>query len=347
MPTPQIDPLSLIVRPDEALKITRRPDGDLAFVTRLGIPITHIHAGETPETIRRGRDISFTLEDRAALVDHAAAGLDPGIRHYFSVTLIDGTSIMAAERVLPLVGGFNARDLGGYPAAQGRTVRWGRLFRSGHLHNLTPDDQAYLERMGLRLICDLRLADEAARQPDQPIRGARTFARPLLTEGSKIKQLITLILYRNRLDKLLLRGYIGNMIDQNAAVFGALYRQLATGDDFPALVHCTAGKDRAGMAIALLLRLLGVSEEVIAAEYSLSNAAYAHFKEAAGAQADKLRKFGVKVDDLHPMLLADPTTMKAALAYVREQYGGVEAYLTTRAGLRANEIDQLRDLLLT
>lgn len=342
----RVNPLSLIRQPNEPVTITRRPDSDLVFTARLGIPILTLYAGTQPDAIDYGREIPFTLEDRAAVVDHAAAGLDPTHRYYFTIRLIDGSRLLAAERYLPLTGAFNARDLGGYTGHDGKTVKWGQVFRSGHLHGLTPADQAYLEHVGIRLVCDLRVPDETAAKPDQPIPGAASFARPLITEGSKIKQVITLLLYRKRLDQLLLRGYIGNMIDQNAAVFGAMYRQLADPAHRPALLHCTAGKDRAGMSAALLLGLLGVDADTIAADYSLSNQFYDQFRDAAGAQADKLRKLGIAVDALHPMLLADPNTMYAALAYIDTRHGGIEAYLTRQAGLTTAEIDRLRTDLL-
>lgn len=341
-----VDPLSLVIRPTEPVTITRRDDGDLIFRTAQAVPITSIHAGIQPEAIDMASEIPFTLEDGVTVVDHAASGLDPLTRHYFRVTLIDDRQVTAAERYLPLSGAFNARDLGGYETSEGRRVRWGRVFRTSHLAGLTETDQAYLERMGIRLICDLRVPDEIASKPDRPVNGATTFARPLLTEGSKIRQIITVLLYRNRLDKLLLRGYISNMIDQNAAVFGAIYRQLLDSDNLPTILHCTAGKDRAGMATALLLLILGVPEATIAADYSLSNQYYDHFKETAGAQADKLRRLGVRVDALHPMLLADPGTMRAALGYIREKYGGITRYLIDHAELTQTEIDALREHLL-
>jgi protein-tyrosine phosphatase len=341
-----VDPLSLIIQPDEPVTVTRRADGDLVFRTAGAVPITALHAGTHPDAIDAMREISFTLEDGAAVVDHAACGLDPLTRYYFRVTLIDDRQITAAERYLPLKGAFNARDLGGYATADGRRVRWGRVFRTSHLGDLTPDDQAYLERIGIRLICDLRVPDEIAAKPDRPLRGAATFARPLLTEGSKIRQILTVLRYRNRLDQLLLRGYISNMIDQNAPVFGAIYRQMTDPANLPVILHCTAGKDRAGMVSALLLAALGVPEATIIADYSLSNRFFDHFKEAAGVQADKLRRLGVRIDALHPMLLAAPNTMRTALDYVRTRYGGAIRYLTDQAGMTEAEIEALRTHLL-
>lgn len=341
-----VDPLSLVIPPDEPVTVTRRADGDLVFRTAQAVPITAIHAGTRPDAPDEMREIPFTLEEGDVVVDQAACGLDPLTRYYFRVTLIDDRQLIAAERYLPLSGAFNARDLGGYATADGRRVRWGRVFRTSHLGDLTPDDQAYLERMGIRLICDLRVPDEIAAKPDRPVRGATTFARPLLTEGSKIRQILTVLLYRNRLDKLLLRGYVSNMIDQNAPVFGAIYRQLADPAHLPAILHCTAGKDRAGMVSALLLAALGVPETTIIADYSLSNHFFDHFKEAAGVQADKLRRLGIHIDALHPMLLADPHTMRAALDYIDTRYGGVIRYLTGHAGMTEAEIEALRTHLL-
>jgi len=121
-PSVRVDPLSLIRYPIEPLTVTRRADGDLVFTTRLGIPILTLYAGTQPNAIDYGREIPFALEDRAAVVDHAAAGLDPTHRYYFNVRLIDGSRLLAAERYLPLTGAFNARDLGGYVADAQKAV---------------------------------------------------------------------------------------------------------------------------------------------------------------------------------------------------------------------------------
>jgi protein-tyrosine phosphatase len=71
------------------------------------------------------------------------------------------------SRLLPLQGGQNFRDLGGYRTRDSRTVRWGVLFRSGAMNALTPADFAYLGRLGIRTVCDFRSTDERNAAPVQ------------------------------------------------------------------------------------------------------------------------------------------------------------------------------------
>lgn len=338
----RIHPLSLIVEPDVPVEVKVRPTGEWSLRPRANVPITDIHAGLTPETIRRDQSIPFTLEDQAAIVDPHVSGLDPASRYYFSVTLIDGMRYIAAERVLPLDGAVNFRDLGGYRTHDGKYTRWGRLFRSGMLAHLSDRDVRYLEALGFRLICDLRLPEEAAQHPDRPLTNAQGHSHPIVTETNKFRQLITILRYRKRLDQLMLKGYVSTMIDQNARVFGAVYNRLSEADSLPAVFHCTAGKDRAGMTTAILLLALGVPEETIAADYSLSNHYYDSFADQVASQMARLAKLGIDAEAFHPMLLADPNTIRSALRYLLEKYGTVERYFHEHAGVSEAALARLR-----
>lgn len=338
----RVHPLSLIVEPDVPVDVRVRPTGEWSLRPRANMPITDIHAGLTPETIRRDQPIPFTLEDQAAIVDPHVSGLDPHARYYFSVTLIDGSRYTTAERVLPLEGAVNFRDLGGYRTHDDKHTRWGRLFRSGMLAQLTDRDTRYLEALGFRLICDLRLPEEAAQHPDRALANAQGHSHPVVTETNKFRQLFTVLRYRKRLDQLMLKGYVSTMIDQNARTFGAVYNRLADANSLPAVYHCTAGKDRAGMTTAILLLALGVPEDTIAADYSLSNHYYDSFADQVASQMARLAKLGIDAEAFHPMLLADPRTIRSALTYLLDKYGSVERYLHEYAGVDEATLARLR-----
>jgi protein-tyrosine phosphatase len=335
-PELEVDPLSLIIEPTVPVSLTRREDGRLVLGWR----------GEArPRTITRaaaeGEPFPFEIEDGAAVFTAPPRELGP-----FVVEFVDGVRETVAERALPLEGGINFRDIGGYRTADGRRVRWGRLYRSGGLGNLTDADLALLAARGIRLVCDLRMPSEAASFPDRVPAGAARVETPISTEASHLQRFWTLLRYRNRLDQLLVRGYIHTMIDGNAATFGALIRRLSDPANLPAILHCTAGKDRAGMTVAVVLLALGVPEETILADYSLSNRAYHAFKGQAEAQAQRLRKLGIPIGGLHPILLADPATMRAALAHLHSKYGGIVPYLKTQAGIDDLTLERLRENLL-
>jgi protein-tyrosine phosphatase len=157
---------------------------------------------------------------------------------------------------------------------------------------------------------------------------------------------MTLARYSRHLDQMLLEGYTRVMIDRNARLFGGIFRRLADDDGLPAVIHCTAGKDRTGIASALLLAALGGPEATIIADYSLTNRDYAHIYELVKAQMAPLTRFGLTADDLHPLMLANPETLRAALRYLHQHYGDVETYLRERAGVDEATLARLRNTLL-
>lgn len=254
-------------------------------------------------------------------------------------------------RVVPLAGAPNFRDLGGYPTGAGQRVRWGRVYRSGALTGLTDADLALLAALDLRLVCDLRSADEIEQNPDRlPDGGAPAYVNlPVVNAdgGAARRQRLRALLFDRRLlQTMMLEFYTETMIDSNASLFRAVFERLADPDNLPAVIHCTAGKDRAGLVSALLLLALGVPEDIVIADYSQSNRYYAHFEQLTGRSARPLRALGVRPRDLYPLLIADPDYLRVALAHLRARYGSVETYLRQQAGIDGALLDRLRANLL-
>ena len=110
----------------------------------------------------------------------------------------------------------------------------------------------------------------------------------------------------------------------------------------PALIHCTAGKDRTGLVVALLLLTLGVTEETVLADYTLSNLFYDHFRKGIMADLKQVAPWGLSADDLQDLLLVKAKTLQGALVHLRENYGSLEAYLRNQAGVSDETIAQLR-----
>jgi protein-tyrosine phosphatase len=135
-----------------------------------------------------------------------------------------------------------------------------------------------------------------------------------------------------------------DMLRDGAASFGRLLTHLAEDDWLPALFHCTAGKDRTGIAAALLLSVLGVDDSVILDDYELTNI----FR--SNRRIEELRpqfeSAGVDIEKVRPFLSARRPVMEATLAHLHDTYGGVEAYLTGPAGMPAGTLDDLRARLL-
>lgn len=254
---------------------------------------------------------------------------------------------VARDRTLALKSAVNLRDIGGYPTVDGRRVKWGAMYRSGTLHELTDDDAAALAKQGIRLICDFRSAFEVDSAPDDAAAfGARYEPMPLDADHGSMRRLRVAMFRPSQLRAMLTESYRELMLERNAPLIGRFMRLAADESNLPMLFHCTAGKDRTGMAAMILLSLLGVPDDVIAADYSLSNRYYSNFRQYVGVAIRKLHWIGMNVDDLHPLLIADPALMYEALASVREKYGTVEAYVERRCGVDSETISKLRASLL-
>jgi protein-tyrosine phosphatase len=260
--------------------------------------------------------------------------------------LVAGQPGIHPQRIVTLDGGINFRDLGGYPTHDGRQVRWGRVYRSGSFARLTPSDLATIARLDIKLICDLRSPEEIRRAPESLPNIAQE-EMSLEADDGVLVRVRALLFNRRKLGALLTRAYIEVMLRRNGAIFNRIFRRLAAEDNLPLLIRCTAGKDRTGLSAALLLLALGVGEETVIADYSLSNLYFSDFQAFAAAAIKPLGIMGLSVDDMQPLLVADPNTLEATLTHLRGEYGSVEAYLRDVAGVDDETLAQVRANLLT
>ncbi len=236
------------------------------------------------------------------------------------------------DRRIALPGTQNLRDLGGYPAADGGTVRWRTLLRSDALHRLDDTGRAALSGLGLRTVIDLRTGQEVGAAPSAlDGTGAQAFHIPLFSDEA-IRRLPPerAAIYRYMVD------------DCGPAIAAAVGRLCASGA-LPGLIHCTAGKDRTGLVAALVLDVIGVPDEFIAADYAMSSADL----DPAAAPAIRRVRAASGVGrwlDL-AALGASPQVITTALARVRDQAGSAAGYLI-RHGLTRSDLDRLRAALV-
>jgi protein-tyrosine phosphatase len=239
------------------------------------------------------------------------------------------------HRHLPLPGTYNVRDLGGYQTSDGRMTRWRTFFRADSLHRLSPEAQTTLLAHGLRSVIDLRRSDELHRAPNVFASSTRVSYHHLSLLLDTPPQPGVLrpldVTYRYLLD------------ERQEQMYTALYT-LATPGNLPAIVHCTAGKDRTGLLVALLLGLAGVPEATIAADYALS-AQYlgdAFYEETR----QRIVERGETWEQYLPLMQCPPELMRATLAYLQERYGGSVAYARA-IGLGTAHITRLQAALLS
>ena len=193
-----------------------------------------------------------------------------GVRPYVWIGDNKGNEATLGERVLPLQGGVNFRDLGGYRTDDGRSVRWGRLYRSGVMADLTDSDYAYLQRLGITAICDLRDSRERSHSPTQAgriARGGRYIAWDY-QQDFDMKAFAGAFAMGGDPQETALR-LMAAFYRQMPAAFAARYREafdvLKQGDGL--LFNCSAGKDRTGLLAALVLTALGVAPDVVVNDY--------------------------------------------------------------------------------
>lgn len=237
-----------------------------------------------------------------------------------------GGYIGAGGRRIALAGTLNLRDLGGYPAGDGGTVRWRTLLRSDALNRLDEAGRAELAALGLRTVIDLRTDEEARDAPSalDPA-GVQIVRLPLFTADAiaALPPDLTAV-YRYVIDE---RG------PAIAAAIGRLGREGA----LPGLVHCSAGKDRTGLVAAFILGALGVPDDVIASDYALSAG---YLDPGAAAVITRIQAIGGAASRLSLSVLGSPPELiLGALARARQQAGTIPGYLQrhglTDAGLRA------------
>ena len=240
------------------------------------------------------------------------------------------------SRSLNLTGATNFRDLGGYRGADGRPVRWRRLFRSDHLAALTPQDEAALGALGLARAFDFRgVAERAATAYRLP----GVVQHPLPIEPTVVQNLDTLRAAGRQLTardaESVMRDTYRAFVRGNSHRFGTLLRHLAD-DHSPAVFHCTAGKDRTGFAAALLLLAMGVSREEVEHDFLLTNQ---HYRRAHASQTD------LPQEVLDVLWRVQSGFLAAAFEVVGAEHGGVDRYLET-IGIGAGERRRLIDAYL-
>ncbi|MEU6477292.1 tyrosine-protein phosphatase [Streptomyces sp. NPDC047017] len=253
-----------------------------------------------------------------------------------------------------LSGVRNFRDVGGLPTVDGRRVRHGALFRSGHLAHATGEDAAFLASLGLHTVFDFRnAADQKLEGPDVELPGVRNVNLPLSdpADGAEFWRMVRdgdLDQLRAVLDDgkgaARMTASYREMIKQRTAEHSQVLHALAE-DSVPALMHCAAGKDRAGLSIAVTLLALGVEREAIVADYLESNATHRRYKvrrseTSAAAHSAEIMEL------LSPLFDARAEYLAAALETIEETWGGVDAYLEQGLRLAPETRQRLRERLL-
>jgi protein-tyrosine phosphatase len=257
-------------------------------------------------------------------------------KFYFQIITEKGSAILS-ERHLPMLGGFNFRDLGGIKNKDGKYTKWGKVFRADELHNLTNEDLDYLSSIPLVSIVDFRSKEEINKAPDKNPSSLKSNYAYSINPGSQSAMTdfssfdfsgITEIqsdAFMTSLNQLLVIDSI--CINR----YKDFFRLLQNNDDIPLLFHCTAGKDRTGMGAALFLSSLNVDEETIFKDYLTSNI-YLESKYA------NLKK---EYPQLSAFFEVKPEFLKAGFDQIKKTYGSIQNFLVNILEVDMNKMQNM------
>lgn len=231
------------------------------------------------------------------------------------------------ERLLPLEGAYNVRDLGGYPAPGGKTVKWGKVFRSGDLSKLTSNDKQLLENIGIKTIVDFRSEQERTREPHRLPDSVEVLRNLTINAGD----MVALTEFtREAGPELMIK--INRMLTTDAQPQYREFFSLLSGQThLPLLFNCSAGKDRTGFAAAMFLASLGVEREIIYNDYVLS----------ADYVRDKYASLLEKEPHLESALTVQREFLEGAFDEIDTRFGGVENYLAGTLGVNLGLMREL------
>ncbi len=242
----------------------------------------------------------------------------------------------SADRKVNLKGGINFRDIGGYRAENGKTVVQGRIYRAAELSRLVQDDLSELERRHITTDIDFRGLAESQKAPDR-LWNHVNYIRSGAGSENNANWMASLKNVKDG-DSLMTSFYA--QTDSLGLRYQPLFEALLKQDPLEALVfHCTAGKDRTGIAASLVLYALGVPETVILADYEASNY---YRKDENPLMVNQLVKLGIATTTANDMIQAKKEYLLTTWRRLKEKYGSIDQFLSKELGVGVREREVLQ-----
>lgn len=295
-------------------------------------------------TVLKSSRRPFVSTDALALRLLLAVSLSGGGLAHAQTSAVSGAQTTTGERRIILEGAANFRDLGGYPTADGRHVRWKKIYRSGELSKLTAADYQRLSQLGIAVVCDFRRDSERSAAPTtwqganpptilnipgaQAEPGGAAGVRPA-ADGTTPPGL----------SPLLVASY-PTYPTALASSYRTTLHQLATGRG-AVLYHCTAGKDRTGTFSAILLTMLGVPRTVVMEDYLLTNQYL-----ATSAQIEAFLARGRSRESAMTSLSVDRVYLESMFQAIDKEFGSFDEYRRKALGISDADLRALKAKLL-
>lgn len=240
---------------------------------------------------------------------------------------------------------YNFRTVGNIKNIDGRTLKEGKLYRSGHLHTLKEKSFGELEKLGIKEVIDLRNSKEIAQKPDNLPDGVvyKNFSA-FEDEGDQLDQAKKLVLKGkvngSDADKRML-GFYKDYVTENPAIIKKIITEILESDR-PVLYHCTAGKDRTGITTALILTILKFDKETIYNDYLLSNNYRKKLVDRRLKLASSLHflypKMDIKV--LEKLSWIETDYLDSAFNEINNKYGSTDIYIQQVLGISKNKREE-------
>lgn len=288
----------------------------------------------------------------------------PDQRLYYQVSTQVSKQIVAERRV-NLVHSFNMRDLGGYLGVDNRPVKWGLFYRSDDLSSLDTRDRHYLEAMGIRSIVDYRSEGEKEKYPNQYISNTQTYdlspnakvaalaSSTLKDDREKVAQLVSLAASKNGREELVERldemaQQMEDLVVEPYAItaYRDMLQLLEMPERLPMIQHCRGGKDRTGWGAALILFILGVTEEAIMEDYLYTKKVNTLRNQKRMAEYQQYTNDPFVLDYLYSLMDTKESYFIRALDKVKELSGDIDTYLAEYLGITEKKKQAYQQLYL-
>ena len=319
-----------------------------------------VYYGYESSNSKQGKRFLFSMTEEQKIIKN------PDLNHrlFFLIYPKEGKNYVISTRLVNLDGTDNFRDCGGYETIEGRRVKWGLLYRSDQLSNISEKDVALLENMGLKTIVDYRSKSEASAAPDKEISGANTYS---LDPNAKIAQLaagsiddnvnksILDLLKEHKFNPEKYGNPEENMYKEykkfiNSVSSKKAYRKLIElildEHNLPLVQHCRGGKDRTGFGVAVILLALGVREECVIYDYTLTT----QYRVKKNKRQMKLYKQYTKDEKtltlLSTLQQSKAIYMETAINEMKKAYGSIDSYLKDALGIDQNVKEKLKEIFL-